>query len=103
MRCLKFLLDSTAGGLATLISETKKKFPDANSDVLEGLIHVGSETLQLPGWGSLVNFDTEEQEVTDTEDNQEILKAKIAKLADEWKIIYDFKPTGYRNYHDFPS
>ena len=21
--------------------------------------------------------------------------AKVAKLADEWKIIYDFKPTGY--------
>ena len=29
--------------------------------------------------------------------------AKIAKLADEWKVIYDFKPTVYRNYHDFPS
>ena len=49
MRCLKFLFDTTAGGCATLISEAKKKFPDASSDVLEGLLHVGSETLQLPG------------------------------------------------------
>ena len=46
MSCLKFLLDSTAGGFATLNSETKRKFPDASSDVLEGLIHVGSETIR---------------------------------------------------------
>ena len=27
----------------------RRRFPDASSDVLEGLIRVGSETLQLPG------------------------------------------------------
>ena len=117
MRCLKFLLDTTAGGCAALISEAKKKFPDANSDVLEGLLHVGSESLQLPGalkilckmiflicdvqlrfagWGNLVNFDTEEHEMTKV-----VLMAKIAKLADEWKISYDIYLVEYLVGYDF--
>ena len=117
MRCLKFLLDTTAGGCAALISEAKKKFPDANSDVLEGLLHVGSESLQLPGalkilckmiflicdvqlrfagWGNLVNFDTEEHEMTKV-----VLMAKIAKLADEWKIYYDIYLVEYLVGYDF--
>ena len=55
--------------------------------------------LCFAGWGSLVNFDTEEHEA---EDGKEVLMAKIARLADEWKIIYDFKPTGYQEFeYDF--
>ena len=53
-KCLKFLFDTTSGGndVFTLLSETKKNFPDASFDVLEELINVGNETfeaLQLPG------------------------------------------------------
>ena len=43
------------------------------------------------GWGNLVHFDPEEYKITDGE----VLVVSIPKLAGQWKIIHDFKPTDY--------
>ena len=50
LRCLKFLFGKTGGGdTFSLLSETKKNFPDASFDVLQELVVVGNEALLLPG------------------------------------------------------
>ena len=49
LKCLKFIKTGGGRDTFTLISETKKNFPDASFDVLHELINVGNETLQLPG------------------------------------------------------
>ena len=41
------------------------------------------------GWGNLVYFDTVEHHIN----RHRVLLTTIPKLAAEWKIIYDFKPT----------
>ena len=47
--------------------------------------------MNFADWGKLVFFDTEEHEVT----AEKSTLAHIPKLADQWKIIFDFKPTDY--------
>ena len=49
LKCLQFIKTGDGRDTFTLISETKKNFPDASFDVLHELINVGNETLQLPG------------------------------------------------------
>ena len=49
LKCLKFIKTGGGQDTFTLISETKKNFPDASFDVLHELINVGNETLQLTG------------------------------------------------------
>ena len=46
LRCLNFV--TTNDGL-TLISKTKKNFPEASLDILNDLLNVGKETFQLAG------------------------------------------------------
>jgi len=91
VKCLKFLFDTTsgAGDILSLIKETVEHFPGASLDILRELMDVGNATLQLPGWGSLVFFDTEEHQILT--DWPRIL-AKIPKLGTQWKIIHEFKP-----------
>ena len=49
LKCFKFVKTGEGRDTFTLISETKKNFPDASFDVLHELINVGNETVQLPG------------------------------------------------------
>ena len=49
LKCFKFITTEGGRDIVTLISETKKNFPDASLDVLYELINVGNETLHLPG------------------------------------------------------
>ena len=49
VRCLKFIKTGGGCNTFTLVSQTKKNFPDASLDVLYELINVGNATLQLPG------------------------------------------------------
>ena len=110
LRCLKFLFGKTGGGdTFSLLSETKKNFPDASFDVLQELVVVGNEAFLLPGicdfgvdsiyatnitispvagWGKLVHFDTEEYEICETGS----LLASVPKLGSHWKVIFEFKP-----------
>ena len=46
LRCLNFV---TKNDVLTLISKTKKNFPEATFDVLDELLNVGKETFQLAG------------------------------------------------------
>jgi len=89
LKCLKFIATGGGQDTFTLISETKKNFPDASFDVLHELINVGKETLQLPGWGRLVFFDTEEHQL----DGKGQRLARIPKLEAQWKIFWDLRPT----------
>merc|ERR1719204_721085 len=91
MKCVKFLLHTQGPGLdvLALVKETKEHFPEANFDILHDLRVVASRVLQLPDWGNLVFFDTEEHRVTGV--RQDL--AGIPKLGPSWKIIHDFKPT----------
>ena len=75
LRCLNWIKGGGVRDTATLISETKKNFPDASLDVLYELLNVDKETFRLPplpgvfclfifvsnlyfvGWGNLVFFD----------------------------------------------
>ena len=41
------------------------------------------------GWGRLVYYDPDEHKIT----NNATTVARISKMASEWKIIHDFKPT----------
>ena len=50
------------------------------------------------GWGNLVHVDTKEYKITDGE----ILLVSIPKLAGQWKIIHDFKPTDYPQSPSYP-
>ena len=43
------------------------------------------------GWGRLVYYDPDEHKIT----NNATTVARISKMASEWKIIQDFKPTDY--------
>ena len=43
------------------------------------------------GWGRLAYYDPDEHEIT----NHAITVARISKMASEWKIIHNFKPTDY--------
>ena len=57
-----------------------------------------TQSLNLAGWGKLVYFDTEEHQIKSQGDKRVHL-ARIPKLAAQWKIIYDFKPTEYLELH----
>ena len=50
LRCLTFV---TANDGLTLISETKKNFPEATFDILDELLNVGKETFHLAGIWSI--------------------------------------------------
>ena len=47
------------------------------------------------GWGRLVYYDPDEHKIT----NNATTVARISKMASEWKIIQDFKPTDYPASH----
>ena len=51
LKCLKFI---TTMDTLTLISETKRNFPEATFDILQELRNVGNETFTLPGILDLV-------------------------------------------------
>ena len=117
LRCLNWIKGGGIRDTATLISETKKNFPDASLDVLYELLNVDKETFRLPplpgvfclfifvsnlyfvGWGNLVFFDPEEHQITD----KQVLLASVPKLEAQWKIIHEFKPTGYPQLHQDPD
>ena len=117
LRCLYWIKGGGVRDTATLISETKKNFPDASLDVLYELLNVDKETFRLPplpgvfclfifvsnlyfvGWGNLVFFDSEEHQITD----KQVLLASVPKLEAQWKIIHEFKPTGYPQLHQDPD
>ena len=48
LRCLNWIKGGGIRDTATLISETKKNFPDASLDVLYELLNVDKETFRLP-------------------------------------------------------
>ena len=52
--------------------------------------------IHFTGWGKLVYFDTEEHQVFFST-SATATWASIPKLADQWKIVYDFKTT--TDYH----
>jgi len=92
LKCLNFLNSSTNGrDIYALVAETKKNFPEASLDVLYELIDLGNETYGQPGWGRLAYYDPDEHKIT----NNATTVARISKMASEWKIIQDFKPTDY--------
>ena len=43
------------------------------------------------GWGRLVYYDPAEHKIT----NNSTIVARISKMASQWKIVHDFKPTDY--------
>ena len=117
LRCLNWIKGGGVRDTNTLISKTKKNFPDASLDVLYELLNVDKETFRLPplpgvfclfifvsnlyfaGWGKLVFFDPDEHQITD----KEVLLASIPRLEAQWKINLEFKPTEYLQDKDLDS
>ena len=56
LRCLNWIKGGGVRDTNTLISETKKNFPDASLDVLYELLNVDKETFQLPPLPGVLPF-----------------------------------------------
>merc|ERR1719447_1849214 len=91
MKCVKFLLDTSNGGgdVLALVKETEANFPEANFEILRDLRAVAKRVLQLPDWGNLVFFDTQEHQIP----NVAHQLVTIPKLETQWKILFDVKLT----------
>ena len=101
--CLDFLFlgPSSAGNILGLFMETKKSFPEADFNIFNELISVGSERLKVPGmylkiviihyfafcagWEHVRYFDLGRYNL----ETGEPISAEIHKLGPEWKVTYE--------------